>query len=290
MAITYHKATDEDFEEGVDVGVTIFRYIGEHKHVEIPGIIQGKSPNYRRMFEGTSVEAVKLTKPTPNASMGDMFRGLKSDKLDLSELSTEGIADMKFMFAEVRINTLDLTNFDTSDVTSMEYMFAYSYIDSLDLSSFDTNNVKRMSCMFDDLTTDSIDLSSFDTSNTTHMLDMFRRTTIKTKVLDISTFTINSDRYYTGIFNSLYYNIILVKDSETKSVLTEANTGIKPNTQIWLKESEKSEISSIEFNKGKLPIYDLDVHYPPLRVSNGNDIGYLNLVDIEDDNASPIRI
>src|SRR5699024_3151486 len=242
MAITYYKATDEDFEEEVSIGARQFRYIGEHKHVEVPDTIQGVRDylDYRDMFKGTSVEAVKLTNPRPGASMRNMFRNLKSDKLDLSELSTEGVTDMEYMFGEVRIDSLDLSNFDTSDVTKMESMFAYSRIDSLDLTSFDTGNVKRMTAMFRRLTINSIDLSSSDTSNTTQHVSIIVKTDIMTKVVDRTTFTINSARYYTDMFNSLYYNIILVKYNDTKSILTEENNGINPIRQIWLKEPEKS--------------------------------------------------
>lgn len=96
--------------------------------------------------------------------------------LDLSNLDTSRMTDMKWMFAYNSVLTsINFGNFNTSKVSRMESMFAYCYaLRTLDLSSFDTSRVTNMKWMFrgsSKLTTIIVD--EFDTGRASTSTDMF---------------------------------------------------------------------------------------------------------------------
>ena len=104
--------------------------------------------------------------------------GLKNSlqTLDLSNLDTSRMTDMKWMFAYNSVLTsINFGNFNTSKVSRMESMFAYCYaLRTLDLSSFDTASVTNMKWMFrgsSKLTTIVVD--KFDTGKASTSTDMF---------------------------------------------------------------------------------------------------------------------
>ncbi|EAE7309353.1 BspA family leucine-rich repeat surface protein [Listeria monocytogenes] len=118
-----------------------------------------------------------------------LFSESAAISLDLSNLDTSDVTDMRYMFSMSRATSLNLSNFDTSKVTNMKCMFQSSYVPNLDLSNFDTRNVKDMSWMFNmSHMTRSIDVSSFDTSKVTNMHSMFRDTYGLISSLDLSNF------------------------------------------------------------------------------------------------------
>lgn len=86
---------------------------------------------------------------------------------------------MREMFRESMATSLDLRNLNTSSVTDMRGMFQESMATKIDLSKFDTSNVIDMSFMFYNSKVNTIDLSSFDTSNVTDMIGMFEGSNIK---------------------------------------------------------------------------------------------------------------
>ncbi len=97
-------------------------------------------------------------------------------KVDLSNVCTENVTDMKEMFLGCKeLTDLDLSSFDTKNVTDMGSMFSgCRYLTGLDLSGFNTGNVTDMGAMFWDCESlTSLDLTSFDTKSVTDMGAMF---------------------------------------------------------------------------------------------------------------------
>ncbi|EKZ3831057.1 BspA family leucine-rich repeat surface protein [Listeria monocytogenes] len=106
-----------------------------------------------------------------SGSLRNLFWNSVATSLDLSNLDTSNVTEMRAMFSHSAATSLDLSNFDTSNVTDMEAMFYDCAATSLDLSNFDTSNVTSMQVMFCYSAVTSLDLSNFDTSNA-KMLDM----------------------------------------------------------------------------------------------------------------------
>ncbi|EHL5041481.1 InlB B-repeat-containing protein [Listeria monocytogenes] len=100
-----------------------------------------------------------------SGSLGSLFWNSVATSLDLSNLDTSNVTEMRTMFSHCAATSLDVSNFDTSNVTDMEAMFYDCAATSLDLSNFDTSNVTEMRTMFCYSAVTSLDLSNFDTSN-----------------------------------------------------------------------------------------------------------------------------
>lgn len=84
--------------------------------------------------------------------------------------------DCSFYFSRTTRGTvIDLSNVDTSEVTNMRGMFAGCYVKYIDVSNFDTSNVKDMSYMFDGcMTLLKLDISNFNISKASYK-DIFKR-------------------------------------------------------------------------------------------------------------------
>jgi surface protein len=125
--------------------------------------------------------------------------------LDVSNLDTSNVTDMKNMFYNCRaLTSLDVSNFNTSKVKNMSYMFGFCNLLALleGLNNFNTNNVTDMSQMFNSCNNlATLDLSSFDTSKVTNMSSMFYYCTNLTS-LDVSSFDTSNLTNMSGIFQS----------------------------------------------------------------------------------------
>jgi len=109
-------------------------------------------------------------------TMENMFEGWKGTSIDLSDLDTRNITNMRCMFGNCEsLTTLNISNFNTSNVIDMKAMFSLcSSLTTLDVSKWNTSNVTNMSDMFEycsSLTT--LDVSKWNTSNVTDMSNMF---------------------------------------------------------------------------------------------------------------------
>lgn len=185
-------------------------------------------------------------------SLSDAFRSRqKLTSIDLSNLDTSNVTDMKemFMFSNglksivfgdnfktnnvtdmnnmftycSSLTELNLTNFNTSNVRNMGSMFSYcSKLINLDLSSFDTRRVEYMSFMFEYCESlINLDLSSFDTYLVTSMYAMFRSCNSLTS-LDLSNFD-------TRNVTSMYYifdNCLKLKSLDVSNFVIGKNTDI----------------------------------------------------------------
>ena len=141
----------------------------------------------------------------PNQNSGWLFSNLsKAKSIDVSNLDTSSVVDMREMFKECSsLERLDLSGFDTSNVTFMADMFSRcSSLESLDLSSFDTSSVRGMGHMFHNCSKlTSITFSNkFDTSSVIYMDYMFEGCSSLTS-LDLSNFDASSLEWMQYMFN-----------------------------------------------------------------------------------------
>ncbi|MCW07408.1 BspA family leucine-rich repeat surface protein [Listeria monocytogenes] len=134
------------------------------------------SGNCQTLFRNSAATSLDLSNlDTSNVTnMRQMFYSNAATSLDLSNFDTSKVTDMYYMFAASAATSLDLSNWDTSNVISMESMFYGSLATSLDVSSLDTSNVTNMKQMFIGSLATSLDLSNFDTSKVTNMYGMFQ--------------------------------------------------------------------------------------------------------------------
>ena len=125
---------------------------------------------YNSMFKDcTSLTSIKFgnnfntNKATDIASMFENVGNNKFICIDLSNVNTSHVKNMKNMFRYSSFQFLNLSNFNTSQVANMEGMFEGSKIISIDLSRFDTSKVTDMSYMFSNCAQlISLDISNFD--------------------------------------------------------------------------------------------------------------------------------
>ena len=179
------------------------------------------------------------------------FKAYKGTTLDLKNLDTSDVTEMRSMFDGCKsLTSLDLSNFNTSNVTKMSYMFANcSSLTSLNVNNFNTNNVTDMYCMFygcSSLTSlnvrnfdtssvsdmcgmfngcnslTSIDLRNFDTSNVTNMLAMFSGCSSLTN-LDLGSFNTSNVTDMGNMFNDCEKLTILYIDTFSTSKVTSMN-------------------------------------------------------------------
>ena len=138
----------------------------------------------------TDVKKVIFSTKVHPISTAHWFNGFHSaTSIDVSNIDTTNVVDMKYMFYEAGMNANNFSlnlgdNFDTSGVTNMAWMFfrtgrnASTF--SLDLGDkFDTSSVTDMEAMFWStglkVTNFKLDLGNkFNTSNVTNMKSMFR--------------------------------------------------------------------------------------------------------------------
>lgn len=123
--------------------------------------------------------------------------------MDLTNLNTSKVTDMKYMFDQCTVLTeLDLSGFNTQNVTNMQSMFNLcSALTSVgDISGWNTQNVTNMSDMFYRCSElESVgDISGWDTSNVTNMSAMFRN--CKALTADCSDWNVDKVTSY-GNFN-----------------------------------------------------------------------------------------
>ena len=191
--------------------IVLTLYKGQNTDVTVPGsavfgnttfnkveISEGVFVDYRytgaeevpRIQHLTFSEGVQF--PDDSEELFDGCSSLLS--IDLSNVDTSNVTNMKYMFAGLwNLASLDLSGFDTTNVTDMYGMFSgCENLTSLDLSGFETTNVTDMSYMFYGcVSLTSLDLSGFDTSNVTYMKSMFRRCS-DLMTLDVSDFETGS--------------------------------------------------------------------------------------------------
>lgn len=168
------RASSEEEEVYVKDGISgYFKYKGNSEYVEIPARVQGISLySYFKMFENSNVKGVKSTNSNV-VNMSYMFKGSKSDTLDVSQLNTSSVVYMVSMFENSKAKSLNLSNFKTSKVTNMSHMFNNSEATVINLSNFDTSNVIYMVSMFQNSKPSVLNLSNFNTSNVISMNSMF---------------------------------------------------------------------------------------------------------------------
>ena len=145
-------------------------YIGQDN-----GVIVGSNASYLfgyyKKLESIDLTNLKTSKVT---NMRYMFHSSTVTILDLSSFDTSKVTNMYMMFCQSAATSLDLSSFDTSNVTDMSGMFLYSSATEIKgLTKFNTSKVTDMSSMFVYSKATSLNLSNFDTSNVTNMYDMF---------------------------------------------------------------------------------------------------------------------
>ena len=107
-----------------------------------------------------------------------MFAGVKFATIDLSNLNTENVENMRGLFKNSEtLNNLDLSRFNTKNVLDMSGMFegCYSLVSITFSDKFVTNKVTNMSSMFADCgRIKKIDVQNFNTENVNDMSSMFK--------------------------------------------------------------------------------------------------------------------
>ncbi len=86
-----------------------------------------------------------------SSSCSNLFRSLRCEILDITELDTSDVEDMRFMFGlNLKLKEIKgLENLDVSKVKDMSSLFtACEKLESVDLSSWSTNNLDNMEYMF----------------------------------------------------------------------------------------------------------------------------------------------
>lgn len=196
-----------------------FLYIGEGKDtVEIPHAIKGiHMTSYYGMFKNSKPEIKKIISTNKNIKdFVDMFYFSDIDTLDLTQLHTSSVENMKSMFSYSNINEVDLSSFDTSKVTNMDYMFHSSEIKVLDLNHFDTSKVVSMNNMFRNISADVVKVQNFNTSNVAHMRSMFE--SAKTENLDLSGLDTENVKDMERMFYQAKASILDVSSFDTSNV------------------------------------------------------------------------
>lgn len=153
--------------------------------------------------KASSVKSVEIGSNISPTSTAYWFSYMTTcTSIDLTNLDTSSVVNMKNMFSDCRVITsLDLSSFNTSMVTNMGNMFGSCYaITSLDLSGFNTSSVVNMENMFTECRViTSLDLSSFDTSSVEKMGNMFGNCYAITSII-LSSFDTSSVEYMNNMF------------------------------------------------------------------------------------------
>lgn len=135
------------------------------------------------------------------------------ENIDLSNLDTSLVTDMKHMFRRCRAIT-SIGTLNTSSATNMEGMFyGCSALLNIDMSGFDTSHVTTMLNMFRDCTNIPVlDLSAFDTSSLLNSEGMFQNCGQVTTIYASQSFVTSQ---ITSSGNMFYSNYLLVGGAGT---------------------------------------------------------------------------
>lgn len=154
-------------------------------------------------------------------NMRCMFQNCDVAELDVSGFDTSNVEDMGSMFNQCsNLTALDLSSFDTSKVVSMQDMFCLcSSLTRLDISSFQTSNVRDMSFMFSYVELTQLDLSHFDTAQVANMAYMFSNSD-KLISVDLSSFNTSKVDSMAGMFEGCKQleMIVGLEDLDTSNV------------------------------------------------------------------------
>ena len=119
------------------------------------------------------------------------------------------------------LTSLDLSNLNTANVTDMRYMFYHcKSLTSLDLSSFNTTNVTDMGGMFENCSSlTNLDLSSFNTLNVTKMDRMFYSCSkLQTEITITGTSITNYANMFSNALTDANAYVIINYSSEAESI------------------------------------------------------------------------
>ena len=195
-------------------------YIGQEGGVIVGSNASNMFANYNNL-ESIDLTNLKTSKVT---NMRYMFESSKATILDLSSFDTSSVTDMSRMFfASAAMEIKGLDKFNTSNVTNMNNMFSRSNATEIKgLNQFNTSNVTDMSAMFYNSKATSIDLSSFDTSNVTNMSSMFNESAA-TEIKGLNQFNTSNVTNMNAMFSHSAATSLDVSSFDTSNVTIMAN-------------------------------------------------------------------
>ena len=202
--------------------------------------------------------------------------------LDLSNFNTSKVTNTRMMFKHCgSLTTLDLSSFSTSKVIDMHQMFYFCVmLTTLDLSNFDTSNVTDMTSMFSgcrSLTT--LDLSSFNTSKVTNMSHMFHYCKSLT-TLDLSNFdTSKVETIYEMFFECGMLTTLDLSSFDTSNVTNMIAMFYECNNLVMLHTSDKEIFNHCNARITLVP-KSLGVEYDKL-IRNKKDVAKFLLLDFK---------
>ena len=136
------------------------------------------SKDYKRQYVYTPKDKNELIKCIEEKIDKEGY-GTKENPLNLNDIDTSEITDMKLLFDALdgklkdlsKNGNFDISNWDVSNVENMGFMFGKSNFDG-DISDWDVYKVKNMRGMFADSCFNG-DISDWDVSNVENMVFMF---------------------------------------------------------------------------------------------------------------------
>lgn len=222
----YTLANDADFSGDKDGE---FIYIGSADYVAIPETIKGVTvtktlavAKEKSLFsKRKDVKGVMFMAPQNIVDTAYMFYEHEAPELDLTNLDTTNVTNMRGMFASAKTKKINFGNFNTANVTNMHYMFAASKVRTLDLHGFDTTNVQDMSYMFASAQATTLDISSFNTANVINMQAMFAESEVTT--LDLRGFDTSHVRVISEMFSGAKVTTLDVSTFDTSKIMDMHN-------------------------------------------------------------------
>lgn len=222
----YILAKDSDFR-GYRDGE--FQYIGEYDYVIIPEYIKGvkvtktSDSGFDRILEKRpDIKGVIFQGGRNITDMTALFRGVKTDVLELKYLDTSNVNNMTSMFASAEIKNIDLLALDTRLVKSFRAMFAGIKTDSLNLERFDTSKAESFAYMFARSQVENLDLRNFDTSSATSMYAMFEESNA-VEILGLNNFDTSKVENMEKMFNKAKNTDYDVSSFNTSNVINMAS-------------------------------------------------------------------
>lgn len=134
-------------------------------------------------------------------NMSSMFRGVKTDIIDLADFNTVNVIDMSNLFYNSQVKEIiGLNKLNTSNLKDISYMFSDNYnLSSIDMTGFNTENVENMAAAFNSSSILEIKgLNTLNTSKVTNMSHTF--SSQKVNRLDLSNFNTSNVTNMSGMF------------------------------------------------------------------------------------------
>lgn len=129
--------------------------------------LQGDKVKNRKAYK-----TEKFTSGSPETN--ESLREKVKSGVDLSNLNTSQVTNMKDLFRGAKTIRGDITNWDTSNVTTMENMFRETPNFNQDIGRWNTSKVVDMEDMFQDAWSFNQYIGNWNTSNVRDMNGMFR--------------------------------------------------------------------------------------------------------------------